>query len=304
MFKGLNKFRLRILKKMKFLPPQKYVHYLYERTTGKKLNLNNPIEFNEKIQWYKVFYHPKILNQLVDKHAVRAYVEDKIGSQYLNDIYGVYNSADEVNFDKLPNQFVIKGIHGSGFNLIVKDKKKLDKVKARKLFKKWLGKNQYYRTGQEWAYKDVKPRLMIEKLMKEEGRGSLLDYKFYCFNGKAKFFEIHLERADNYKRAFYNLDFTKAQFRKGKEELVISEELEKPSNFDEMVVLANKLADKLPFVRVDFYSVNEKTIFGEMTFYPGDGRHDFYPNEYNEIIGDMLVLPEIPKGQKIITEII
>lgn len=300
----IRKLFLRILKKMKFLPPEKYVCYLYEYATGKKLNLKNPVEFNEKIQWYKVYYRVKLLNQLVDKFEVRAYVEEKIGAQYLNNIYGVYNSEDEVDFDVLPNKFVIKGIHASSFNLIVNDKEKLDKSAAKKLFRKWLSKNQYYRTGQEWAYKDVKHRLMAEEFMEEDGRGSLLDYKFYCFNGKAKFFEIHLERADNYKRAFYNLDFTKAPFRKGKEELAITEELEKPSNFDEMVILANKLADKLPFVRVDFYSVNGKSVFGEMTFYPGDGRHDFYPNEYNKTIGNLMVLPEIPKGQKYITEII
>ncbi len=303
MLMKIRRFLLRSLKEMKFLPQKMYVSLLYEYATEKKINLKNPAEFNEKIQWYKVYYRVKLLNQLVDKFEVRAYVKEKIGEQYLNNIYGVYNSGDEVDFDALPSKFVIKGIHASGFNLIVDDKEKLDKSAAKKIFRKWLSKNQYFRKGLEWAYKDVKRRLMAEEFMKEEGRGSLLDYKFYCFNGKAKFFEVHLERAGDYKRAFYDLDFTKAPFRKGKEELIITEELEKPSNFDEMVVLANKLADKLPFVRVDFYSVNGKSVFGEMTFYPGDGRHDFYPDEYNKIIGDLMVLPKIPKGQKYITEI-
>ncbi|MET2986575.1 ATP-grasp fold amidoligase family protein [Aureibaculum conchae] len=300
----MRKFFLRILKEMNFLPPKKYVHYLYEYKTGKKLNLKNPIEFNEKIQWYKVFYHPKILNQLVDKYAVRTYVEDKIGSQFLNEIYGVYNSADEVDFDELPNQFVIKAVHSSGDNLICEDKSKLNVKKCRKLFKKWLNKNQYYRTGQEWAYKDVKPRLMAEKFMKDGDRSSLLDYKFYCFNGKAKFVEIHLDRELNHKRAFFDLDFKKLPYRYVAVEEVITEKIEKPSNFDEMILLAEDLSNKLPFVRVDFYSIHGKTIFGEMTFYPSDGRKDFYPDEYNKIIGDMFVLPEIPKGQKYITEVI
>ena len=300
----IRRLFLRILKKMKFLPPQKYVHYLYEYTTGKKLNLNNPKEINEKIQWYKVFYHPKILNQLVDKYAVRAYVEDKIGSQFLNEIYGVYDNADEVDFDKLPNQFVIKGIHASSFNLIVTDKEKLNKANAIKLFKKWLSKNQYYRTGQEWAYKDVKPRLMAEKFLKDGDRSSILDYKFYCFSGEAKFVEIHLDRVIKHKRAFFDLDFKKLPYRYVAIEEEIADKIEKPSNFDEMILLAENLSDKFPFVRVDFYSINGKTIFGEMTFYPSDGRKDFYPNEYNEIIGDLFVLPEIPRGQKYITEII
>ena len=304
MFKAHNKYILRMLKKMTFLPPQKYAHFLYEYATGKKLNLNNPTEFNEKIQWYKVFYHPKILNQLVDKYAVRSYVEDKIGSQFLNEIYGIYNTADEVDFDELPNKFVIKGTHASSFNLIVTDKKKLDKVKARKLFKKWLSKNQYYRTGQEWAYKDVKPRLMAEKFMEDGGGSSLLDYKFYCFNGKAKFLEIHLDRESNHKRAFFDLDFKKLPFRYVVIEEEITEKIEKPSNFDEMILLAENLSAKFPFVRVDFYSIYGKTIFGEMTFYPSDGRKDYYPNEYNKIIGDLFVLPEIPKGQHIITAVV
>ena len=299
-----RRFFLRILKEMRFLPPKMYVHYLYENRTGKKLNLKNPIEFNEKIQWYKVFYHPKILNQLVDKYAVRAYVEEKIGAQYLNEIYGVYNSADEVDFDKLPNQFVIKANHTSSHNLICNDKSKLNIKKSRKLFKKWLNKNQYYRTGQEWAYKDVKPRLIAEKFIKQDGRSSLIDYKFFCFNGKVKFVVLHLGRGENHKKGCYDLEFNRLPFRYYSLEMSINEEIEKPSNFDEMILLAEKLSDKLPFVRVDFYSIRGKTIFGEMTFYPSDGRKDFYPDEYNKIIGDMFVLPEIPKGQKYITEII
>jgi hypothetical protein len=288
---------------MTFLPPQKYAGYLYEYYTGKKLNLNNPVEFNEKIQWLKVYYHPQILNQLVDKYAVRTYVEEKIGAQYLNEAYGVYESANEVDFNKLPNQFVIKATHASSYNLIVSDKTKLVEAKARKLFKKWLNKNQYFRTGQEWAYKDVQPRLIAEKYLKEAGQGSLIDYKFYCFHGIAKFVEVHLERTKDYKRGFFDLDFKKLPFNKGETEHAISEAVKKPDNFDELIFLANKLAEKLPFVRVDFYSVNGKAIFGEMTFYPADGRKDFYPEEYNKIIGDYFILPEIPKGQKHITVI-
>ena len=301
MLKKLNTLRLRFLKKMTFLDPQKYVHYLYEYKTGKKLNLNNPIEFNEKLQWYKVFYHPKILNQLVDKYAVRTYVEEKIGAQYLNEIYGVYHNANEVDFNKLPNQFVIKANHTSSHNLICNDKSKLNIKKCRKLFKKWLNKNQYYRTGQEWAYKDVPPKLIAEAYLKESERECLTDYKFYCFNGKPNFVEIHLERTNDYRRGFYDLNFEKLPFNKGRKEDDITKKLEKPINFDEMVVLAEKLASKLPFVRVDFYAVNGKSIFGEMTFYPADGRKDFYPDKYNKIIGDLFILPEIPKGQKYIT---
>ena len=303
----LRKVSLRLLKKMRYLPPKIYAYFLYEHYTGKRLNLVKPVEFNEKIQWYKVFYHPKILNQLVDKFAVRSYVEEKIGIKYLNVIHGVYDKPSEVCFESLPNQFVIKATHTSSHNLIVTDKNKLDTKKAIKLFKKWLRKNQYYRTGQEWAYKDVKPRLIAEKYLKEDKRNSLIDYKFYFFDGVATFLEIHLDRADNHKRGFFDLDFKPLPFRyvpKEKSLLIKKEDpIEKPSNFEEMIKLSEILADKLPFVRVDFYSIKGKSVFGEMTFYPSDGRKDFIPSEYNKIIGDYFKLPKLNKGQKLITEV-
>jgi len=291
------------LRKIKFLPPEIYVDYLYRYYTGKKLDLANPKEFNEKIQWYKVHYHPKILNQLVDKYAVRAYVEEKIGSQYLNDIYGVYKNPEEVPFDELPNQYVIKATNTSGYNLIVTDKETLDKKKTRKLFKKWLSKTNYYLRSREWAYKDVEPRLIIEKFLKEEGQSSLVDYKFYCFDGVAKFVDVHIDRDTDHKQGCFDLDFNLLPFGKSANYKSISSGLAKPTNFDEMAELSEKLSAKLPFVRVDFYSVNGNSIFGEMTFYPSGGRKDYIPDEYNKIIGDYFKLPLLKRGQKIITEI-
>jgi len=303
MLKILRKYCLRQLKKMTFLPPRIYAHFLYEYFTGKKLNLENPVEFNEKIQWYKVFYHPKTLNQLVDKYAVREYVEEKIGDKYLNEIYGIYEKPEEVDFDQLPNKFVIKATHASSYNLICDDKSKLEIDKSRRLFKKWLNRNQYYRTGQEWAYKDVTPRLIAEKFIKQDGQNSLIDYKFYCFNGVVKFVEAHLDRAQSHKRSFYDLKFNKLPYRIVSLNKTISQEIKKPNNFEEMIPLAEKLAINFPFVRVDFYSVKGGIIFGEMTFYPNDGRKDFIPDEYNKIIGDYFVLPEKKDGQKYITTI-
>lgn len=301
--KTIHRFGLKILRKMRFLPPQFYAKIYYEYHNRKKLNLENPQEFNEKIQWYKVFYHPKILNQLVDKYEVRAYVENKIGKKYLNEIYGVYDTPEAIPFHELPNQFVVKATHASSYNLIVHDKAELNIKKSTQLLKKWLRKNQYYRIGQEWAYKDVKPRLIIEKFLKEEEKVSLTDYKFYCFDGVAKFVNIHIDRAENHKKGFYDLNLKPTPFQRESPDKSIIPEIEMPSNFEEMKSYAEILADKFPFVRVDFYSINGKTIFGEMTFYPADGRKDFYPDQYNKIIGDYFKLPEIKNGEKIITQI-
>ena len=298
----IRRFFFRHLRKIRSLPPKMYVHFLYEYHTGKKLNLENPEEFNEKIQWYKVYYQPKILNQLVDKYAVRSYVAEKIGTQYLNELYGVYNSPEEVPFEELPDQFVIKATHASSYNLIVNDKSKLNRAKAKKTFSKWLKKNQYYRIGQEWAYKDVMPRLIAEKLLKEEGKTSLMDYKFYCFDGHVKFVDVHIDREENHKKACFDNSFKQLPFVKGKMDQKITSDIKKPNNYEEMIRLSEILSAKFPFVRVDFYSVNGRTIFGEMTFYPGDGRKDFSPDKYNKIIGDYFKLPKLNNGE-IITEI-
>ena len=297
----LDRLPLRLLTKLKFLPQDWYVGYSYKYFTGKKLNLDNPIEFNEKIQWLKVFYHRNILNQLVDKYAVREYVKDKIGSQYLNECYGVYDKVSDVDFDKFPNQFVIKATHASSYNLIVKDKNKLNKRKAKQKFRKWLRTSQYYRTGLEWAYKDVKPRIIVEKYLENKESKSLIDYKFYCFNGVPKFVLIIFEE-DIKVYKYLDMNWELLPFS-GKKIIKYDGVIDMPSNFEEMKEFAIKLAQGFPFVRVDFYSIKDKTIFGEMTFYPTDGRKDFRPDAYNKIIGDYMALPKIPKGHRKITTV-
>jgi len=299
MQKSIRRFIARTARKMRFLPSKTYVKYHYEYFSGKKLNLDDPQEFNAKIEWYKVYYRPKILTRLADKYEVRSYVEEKIGAQYLNELYGVYDNGNDINFESLPDQFIVKANHTNSQNLIVKNKKALNKKKAIKLFNKWLSKNQYYKKGQEWAYKDIKPKLVIERFLKENDRNTLVDYKFYCFDGKPKFIDVHMDREDDHKQGCFDLDFNLLPFGKSKNYKTIPSDIEKPSNLPEMVNLVEKLADKLPFVRVDFYSVNGKSIFGEMTFYPADARKDFYPDEYNKIIGDYFKLPKLNNGQPI-----
>lgn len=289
-----------LLKKMKFLPPPFYVKIYYEYYTGKKLDLKNPIEFNQKIQWIKVYYKRPILTQLVDKYEVRSYVKEKVGEQYLNDLIAVYERAADVNFDELPERFVIKGVHGCHFNLIVPQKQQLNIFRAKFLLRKWMSKNQYYRGGLEWAYKNVKPKLVAETYLEEMGQEIVNDYKFYCFDGVPKILQIDLERGVKDYKCYYDLSWKKLPFTK-KGSTLYEGDVKKPPNFEEMITVATKLADSFPFVRVDLYNIDGRIIFGEMTFYPSDGRIEFIPDQYNAIIGNYLTLPEIPEGQDHIT---
>ncbi|AKA34106.1 glycosyltransferase [Flagellimonas lutaonensis] len=298
----LRKIGLGLLKKMKFLPPETYVKIYYEYYTGKKLDLDNPVEFNQKIQWLKVYYKPPILTQLVDKYSVREYVAEKIGKKYLNQLLLVAEKPSEINFDKLPNRFVVKGVHGYNFNLIVKNKEQLNKTKARLKFRKWLAKNQYYRGGLEWAYKNVPRRLIVEKYLEEPGKKTLYDYKFYCFKGMPKFIQVDIDRGYDPKIAFYDLKWNKLPISKGKKGMYEGT-VKKPEKLYEMIGLATVLADNFPFVRIDLYFVQQDIYFGEMTFYPGDGRQEFKPDLYNKVFGDYLDLPPIPSGQKFVTSI-
>ena len=299
----MRRLGLALLKKCKFLRDPFYAKVYYEYYTGKKLDLENPVEFNQKIHWMKVYYRPKILNQLVDKYAVREYVEEKIGPQYLNELIALYNSASEVDFDALPQQYVLKGTHGFHFNLIVPDKSKLNLKKARFLLRKWQMKNQYWRGGKEWAYKDVPPRFIAEKFLAELGKEEIADYKFYCFNGEPKFVQVDEDRSTEHRRAYYNMKWEKQAFSRQGNYQSMEDDYPKPPAFDEMVEVSRKLADRFPFVRVDLYNIDGRILFGEMTFYPADGRNEFLPDEYNAIIGSYIQLPEIPAGKPFRTEI-
>jgi hypothetical protein len=286
----LKNIFLGLAKKLKFLPPPLYVKIYYRYYTGKVLDLENPREFNAKIQWLKVYYKDPRLTQLVDKYSVRSYVREKVGETYLNKLLGVYEKPDAVDFEALPEKFVIKGAHGCNYNLIVADKAKLAPAKARMKFRKWLSRNYYYRSGLEWAYKNVKPRLIAEAFLEEIGKSSLNDYKFFCFGGEPRFIQIDLDRKASHTRRYYDMQWNALPFR-DTDYPPFEERLEKPPNFEEMIRVVRRLADDFPFVRVDLYNIAGRIIFGEMTFYPADGRLEFLPDQYNQIIGDYITLP-------------
>nr|WP_299033546.1 ATP-grasp fold amidoligase family protein [uncultured Tenacibaculum sp.] len=300
----MNRTVLWLLKKMTFLPQKYFLPFSYEYATGKKLDFDNPVEFNQKIQWYKRFYRPRILNTLIDKYTVKEYVKDKIGEQYLIKTLGVYTKASQLDLAELPDKFVLKAVHTNRHTIIVEDKSTLNLSRAKRKLARWLRSNQYYRTGQEWGYKDIEPKIIAEEFLTEEGRDSLTDYKFFCFKGEPKYLEVHMNRGggENYKREIYDLDFNRLPVNKGTKSNVFESTIQKPQNFEEMINITKILSEGFPFVRVDLYSIKGKTLFGELTFYPGDGRSEYYPDKYNTIFGDMIQLPQL-NGKTAITKI-
>lgn len=268
-----------------------YLKIFYKSKTNKKLDLDNPKTFNEKLQWLKLYDRKDEYVTMVDKYAVKKYIADTIGEQYIIPTLGVYDKFDDINFSLLPNEFVLKCTHDSGGNVICRDKSLLDINKARKKINHCL-KNNYYYIGREWPYKNVKPKIIAEKYMKEDKKEELTDFKFMCFNGKVKCSFVCLDRysKDGLKIDFYDLSWQKMPFSRHYPNS--NQILPKPQNYDLMINLAERLSIGIPFVRVDFYEIKGKVYFGELTFYPGSGFEEFEPEKYDRILGDWLILPK------------
>lgn len=275
---------------MKFLSDERYIRIAYFLKFKKRLNLKKPQTLSEKIQWLKLYDRKPLYNLLVDKYLVKDYISNQIGAEYVIPTLGVWDNFDDISFDNLPEQFVLKCNHDSGGIAICTDKKSFDKEKARKVIEKHLKRN-YFWHGREWAYKDVKPVIIAEEYVKSPDDGDLKDYKFFCFNGKIKCFKVDCDRFTNHK-AYY--------FDENKHVLPFSEKIFKPDNFSnppelpdnitEMMGLAEKLASNLTFARVDFYNVNKKILFGEITLYPASGMDVFDPEEWDYKMGQWLDL--------------
>ncbi len=280
------------------MPEATYLRIYYEYYTGKRLDLEAPLEFNAKIQWMKLKYRPPILNRLVDKYEVRKFVEARIGGEYLNELYAVYRNARALDLEALPSSFILKGAHGYNQYLIVQDKKTVHPRRVRWLMRKWLHRNHYYRGGLEWAYKDVTPKVIAEKLLTQSATSGLNDYKFYCFSGQPKMIQVDLGRGGSHKKGYFSLDWEQLPFTK-KSHTFETIQIAAPPNLELMTRLAARLAQGFPFVRVDFYNLEGRIVFGEMTFYPGDGRQEFHPDRYNAVIGSYLQLPELEGGRPI-----
>ena len=256
---------------IKLVSKKKYVELQYRYITHHKLNLKNPVRYTEKLQYLRLNVYPK--NPLVSKCAgrvgVREYIKEQGLEEYLIPIYGIYDKFKDINFDKLPNTFVMKCSHGSAMNYICYDKSKIDYQVLKKKFNKWL-KTNYGKKTVELHYSPIKPQIIIEKLMLENGKLPI-EYKIHVFNGIAKSLYVVTNRGVDIRYNNYYIDWTPfdgSQFNGWKK---TDYPLEKPANFKNMVVLAEKLVKNFPFVRVDLYSIDNKIYFSEMTFTPAKG---------------------------------
>ncbi len=267
-----------------WLPDRPYLKLVYWGETGKKLNLEKPLTYNEKLQWLKLNDRkPEYIN-FVDKHEVRSYVKEKIGEQYLIPLVGVYDSVENIDWSELPKQFVLKCTHGSNSNIICSDKEKLDIEKAKAKLKRWMKRNWYW-FGREWPYKYIKPRIICEKYLGD----NIIDYKFMCFHGEPKIIQVHCGRYGDHTLDFYDTSWNKTEIRRN---MKTSDYLiPKPKLFDDMLSIAKKLSENEIHVRIDLYEVDRKVYFGEKTFYSASGFEPFAKDEYDEYLGSFIKLP-------------
>ena len=289
MWHDWKQFRyLFVLHIAKHFPDRLFLKTIFPLKVGYKLNLNNPQTYNEKIQWLKLYDRNPKYTTMVDKAEAKKYVAGIIGEEYIIPTIAVYDSVEEIDFDKLPSQFVLKVTHDSGGIVICKDKSKLDIPSTLALLNKSL-KTNYYWKNREWPYKNVKPRIIAEQYMEDESGWQLKDYKIFCFNGEPKFIEVDYDRYIGHKLNVYDLNWNFIDFymTSPNDKNV---RIEKPAKLDEMLDIAKKLSVGLKFVRVDLYSINENIYFGELTHYPGSGFIDFHPKEYDNKLGGMLSL--------------
>ena len=273
------------------LPDKIYLQIKFNRVFKRKLNLKNPQTFNEKMQWIKLYDRKPIYTKMVDKYEVREYIKEKIGEEYLIPLIGLYDKFDDIDFGQLPDQFVIKCTHDSGGLVVCRNKKELDIENAKEKINQSLKKNYFYST-REWPYKNVKPRIIIEKYMEDAKSKELVDYKFFCFDGEPKFIYISegLENHSTAKISFLDMDFKRAKFERSdyKPFDIIPD---KPKNFEKMKELTKILSKDITFLRVDLYEINGKIYFGELTFTPCGGYLPFKPKEYDKILGELIKLP-------------
>lgn len=284
-----NKVAKKIKYAMRVLPDSIYIRLYYIMRFKKLPNLDHPKTYSEKLNWLKIHDHNPLYTKIVDKFEAKQYVSKLIGKEYIIPTLGIWNHFDEIEFDKLPDQFVLKCTHDSEGVVIVKDKKQFDKVVAKKKLEYALNQNFYY-IGREWPYKNVKPRIIAEEYMEDHVDGELRDYKFFCFSGVPKIMFVASGRSSG-RLCFdyFNMDFQHLDIIQDHPNAKY--EIRKPINFDKMIELSKILSKNMPHVRIDFYEVNGNVYFGEITLYHHSGFAKYNPKEWDEILGSWIKLP-------------
>jgi TupA-like ATPgrasp len=262
--------------------------YIYHHSTGKILNLKNPKDFNEKLQWLKLYWQNPLVAKCTDKYEVREYAAKSGCEKILNEIYGIYDKSSEINWEALPKKFALKCTHGCGFNIICDDKDKLDKDQTLKQLDEWL-KTRIDKNHAEIHYSKITPRIICEQYLETYAGLLPIDYKIYCFNGNARLMLVCLDRINNLKFHFVDLNWESMNI--GSQTFTVENIPIKPECFDEMIKYAEILSKPFPFVRIDFYDYKGKPILGEMTFTPGACMADYYNETGLQLLGDMLNLP-------------
>ena len=282
--------RFKILNFFSWIPDKAMVKIQYRIKTGRKLNLKNPKRYTEKLQLYKLKYRNPAMRQCADKYEVRKYVESKGLGNILNELYGVYDNPDEIDFDKLPKSFVLKDTLGGGGNsvILVADKSKINLDEIKEKMKHWVGKESRYKNpGREWVYDNQKHRIIAEKYLINDDSNDLPDYKFFCFDGEPYciyMMENYTMHHDKGVLGFLDTDFKLLPARR-KDFAPMKKQPEKPKNYEKMLEMARKLSSGFPHVRVDFYNLDGKIVFGEMTFFNASGYTEFEPDEFDFELG-------------------
>lgn len=283
----------------RFYSDEEYLKKQYKKRTGKTLDFNNLNTFNEKIQWLKLYYRNNELHKSVDKCEARKIVEKKIGKEILTKCYGVYDRFEDIDFDSLPDKFILKLTNGSSFNYICLHKTKKEIRKMRRRFKMWL-KVDYYSYAKEWAYKDVKNRILCEELLETNAGTPPKEYRFFCFDGKVFCFHANYDatlngiRMADYKRNVYDRDGNRINARiKYQNNEDVTEE--KFDGLDKAIKYAEILAKGYPHVRIDFFCFDGKIYFGEITFYHASGYQKMTPKEFELKMGSLINLDKLSK---------
>ena len=272
---------------------EEYLKRMFKSIMGYDLDLDNPRTFNEKLNWLKLHDRKPIYTTMVDKYEAKSFIADRVGEKYVIPTLGVWERFEDINFEELPDQFVLKTTHDSGGVVVCKDKRSFDTEKAKKIIKKSL-KRKYYYLFREWPYKDVKPRIIAEKYLHDDVLYDLRDYKFFTFDGVAKALYITTNREVDRRTDFFDMDFKHLDIRD--DDLNAIKPPQRPKRFEEMRDIAERISKGIPQLRVDFYEVNGEAYVGELTLFYSAGFVPFEPKEWDQKFGDWIKLPEIDGG--------